>query len=199
MKSRTFKIANCDLEESPRRPREIPAVCLTEHGAIQAANVLNSPRAVTMGIHVVRAFVQLRDLLATSKELVQKFTELERKLAIHVRPSRQAITGILIQKLMSPTASKLAVSASPQTSTKNDVRGFREELRTRHVQSWFAALVEQEKVTPRNEGKPAWMVRTASDHSAQVRTQRGMPRWKALGLDTQLESSPTTHRSHDWS
>src|SRR3990170_4390669 len=31
----------------------------TEHGAIQAANVLNSPRAVTMGIHVVRAFVQL--------------------------------------------------------------------------------------------------------------------------------------------
>jgi hypothetical protein len=40
----------------------------TEHGAIQAANVLSSPRAVTMGIHVVRAFVQLRDLLASYKE-----------------------------------------------------------------------------------------------------------------------------------
>ena len=35
----------------------------TEHGAIQAANVLNSPRAIQMGIYVVRAFVQLRELL----------------------------------------------------------------------------------------------------------------------------------------
>jgi ORF6N domain len=63
----------------------------TEHGAIQAANVLNSPRAVMMGIHVVRAFVQLRDLLASNKELAHKFAELERKLATH----DQAITGIL--------------------------------------------------------------------------------------------------------
>lgn len=76
----------------------------TEHGAIQAANVLNSPRAVMMGIHVVRAFVQLRDLLATSKELAQKFAELERKLVTH----DQAITGILkaIHELMNPPAPK---------------------------------------------------------------------------------------------
>jgi hypothetical protein len=74
----------------------------TEHGAIQAANILNSPRAVTMGIHVVRAFVQLRDLLATNKELAQKFAELERKLATH----DQAITGILkaIHEMMNPPA-----------------------------------------------------------------------------------------------
>jgi hypothetical protein len=72
----------------------------TEHGAIQAANVLNSPRAVTTGIHVVRAFIQLRDLLASNKELAQKFAELERKLATH----DQAITGILkaIHELMNP-------------------------------------------------------------------------------------------------
>lgn len=74
----------------------------TEHGAIQAANILNSPRAVMMGIHVVRAFVQLRDLLATNKELALKFAELERKLATH----DQAITGILkaIQEMMNPPA-----------------------------------------------------------------------------------------------
>jgi hypothetical protein len=42
--------------------RYLPNV-FTEHGAIQAANVLNSPRAVEMGIYVVRAFVQLRELL----------------------------------------------------------------------------------------------------------------------------------------
>lgn len=63
----------------------------TEHGAIQAANVLNSPRAVLMGIHVVRAFAQLRDLLTSNKELAQKFAELERKVSTH----DQAITGIL--------------------------------------------------------------------------------------------------------
>ena len=72
----------------------------TEHGAIQAANVLSSPRAVLMGIHVVRAFVQLRDLLASNKELAQKFAELERKVSTH----DQAIVGILkaIRELMNP-------------------------------------------------------------------------------------------------
>jgi hypothetical protein len=48
----------------------------TEHGAIQAANVLNSPRAIAMGVYVVRAFVQLRDLLASNKALAQKLSEL---------------------------------------------------------------------------------------------------------------------------
>ncbi|MDP9050879.1 MAG: hypothetical protein M3O31_09205 [Acidobacteriota bacterium] len=38
----------------------------TEHGAIQAANILNSPRAVGMGVYVVRAFVKLRELLAST-------------------------------------------------------------------------------------------------------------------------------------
>jgi len=71
----------------------------TEYGAIQAANVLRSTRAVQMSLYVVRAFVQLRDLLASNMELAQKFAELERRLATH----DQAITGILktIRELMS--------------------------------------------------------------------------------------------------
>ena len=40
----------------------------TEHGAIQAANVLNSPRAVEMGIYVVRALVELRELLSSPSD-----------------------------------------------------------------------------------------------------------------------------------
>jgi hypothetical protein len=76
----------------------------TEHGAIQAANVLNSPHAIMMGVHVVRAFVQLRDLLASNKELAQKFAELERKVSTH----DAAIVGILkaIRELMNPPVSK---------------------------------------------------------------------------------------------
>jgi hypothetical protein len=44
----------------------------TEHGAIQAANVLNSPRAIAMGVYVVRAFVRLRDLLTSNTALARK-------------------------------------------------------------------------------------------------------------------------------
>ncbi|PKN01710.1 MAG: DNA-binding protein [Elusimicrobia bacterium HGW-Elusimicrobia-1] len=47
----------------------------TEHGAIQAANVLNSPRAVQMGVAIVRAFVRLRELLSTHKDIQRKVEE----------------------------------------------------------------------------------------------------------------------------
>jgi hypothetical protein len=63
----------------------------TEHGAIQAANVLNSPRAIAMGVFVVRAFVRLRELLASNTALARKLDELERKYKHH----DEAITAIL--------------------------------------------------------------------------------------------------------
>jgi hypothetical protein len=82
-----------------RDPR-YPPYAFTEHGAIMAATILNSPRAIEMSVYVVRAFVRLRDLLATNQELAQKFAELEHKVSSH----DQAITGILkaIRELMNP-------------------------------------------------------------------------------------------------
>ena len=76
----------------------------TEHGAIQAANVLNSRRAIAMGVHVVRAFVQLRELLSSNKELAQKLNELEHKLKNH----DEAIAAMLsaIRELLHPPAPK---------------------------------------------------------------------------------------------
>jgi phage regulator Rha-like protein len=55
----------------------------TEHGAIMAASVLNSKRAIEISVYVVRAFVKLREMLAAHKELALKLAELERKLAAH--------------------------------------------------------------------------------------------------------------------
>lgn len=74
----------------------------TEHGAIQAANILSSPRAIEMGVFVVRAFVKLREILASNKELACKVDELERKLQTHDR----AIVDILkaIRELMNSPA-----------------------------------------------------------------------------------------------
>jgi hypothetical protein len=55
----------------------------TEHGALMAASVLNSPKAVEMSILVVRAFVRLRQILATNRQLAAKLDELERRIAAH--------------------------------------------------------------------------------------------------------------------
>jgi hypothetical protein len=76
----------------------------TEHGALMAAMVLASPRAVEVSVYVVRAFVQLRDLLSSNKELAQRFADLERRLERKLSTHDQAIAGILdaIRQLMTP-------------------------------------------------------------------------------------------------
>ena len=75
-------VANCDhlkkLKYSPTLPH-----AFTEHGAVMLASVLNSPVAVQASIRVVRAFVRLREVLATHKELARKLTELERRIETH--------------------------------------------------------------------------------------------------------------------
>ena len=79
--------------------RYLPFV-FTEHGSIMAATVLNSPLAVEMIVFVVRAFVKLREMLSTHKEVARKIEELERKLADH----DEAIIGLFeaIRQLMGP-------------------------------------------------------------------------------------------------
>ncbi len=59
--------------------RHLPFV-FTEHGAIQAANILNSARAVKMGIYVVRAFVLLRSFLKSNRELTRRLEQLEARI-----------------------------------------------------------------------------------------------------------------------
>ena len=62
--------------------RKLP-FAFTEHGALMAASVLNSPKAVEMSILVVRAFVRLRQILASNRQLAAKLNELERRIAAH--------------------------------------------------------------------------------------------------------------------
>ena len=69
----------------------------TEHGAIMAANVLNSERAVQASVQVVRAFVRLREMLASNTALARKLDELEGKYDRHFRVVFDAI-----RQLMSP-------------------------------------------------------------------------------------------------
>ncbi len=80
----------------------------TEHGAIQAANVLNGPRAVETGVYVVRAFVKLRELLASNKEFARRLAELEARIEKKLTTHDQGIAAILsaIRQLMNPPTPK---------------------------------------------------------------------------------------------
>jgi hypothetical protein len=55
----------------------------TEHGAVMAANVLNSPKAVEMSVFVVRAFVKMREKLSATHELARRLAEIEKQLLVH--------------------------------------------------------------------------------------------------------------------
>ena len=59
-------------------PKSLP-FAFTEHCAIQASNVLATPQAVEMGVYLVRAFVRLREVLTSSRELAAKLDPLEQK------------------------------------------------------------------------------------------------------------------------
>ena len=80
----------------------------TEHGAIMAATILNSPRAIEMSVYVVRAFVQLREMLASNKELARRFAQLETRLDKRLTTHDEAIAAILaaIRQLMHPPVPK---------------------------------------------------------------------------------------------
>jgi ORF6N domain len=58
--------------------RKLP-LAFTEHGAIMAATVLNTPRAVEVSVYVVRAFVKLRELVSSHRELARRLDDLEQK------------------------------------------------------------------------------------------------------------------------
>jgi hypothetical protein len=80
----------------------------TEHGAIMAATILSSPRAVEMSVYVVRAFVQLREMLASNRELARRFAQLETRLDKKLTIHDEAIAAILaaIRQLMHPPVPK---------------------------------------------------------------------------------------------
>jgi hypothetical protein len=72
----------------------------TEHGAIMAATVLNSKRAIEMSIFVVRAFVGMRQALAVGQHVVSKLSELEARLDSHDAEIQDLVEAI--RELMAP-------------------------------------------------------------------------------------------------
>ena len=90
------------------RGRSRPSQAITEQGAIMAATVLNSARAVEMSVYVVRAFVKLRQILASNVDLARKLEALEQSVATLDTKTKKQFEEVYtaIRALMSPIHSK---------------------------------------------------------------------------------------------
>src|SRR5881398_470742 len=93
----------------------------TEHGAIMAATVLNSQRAIEMSIFVVRAFVRMREALAANRQIVAKLTELESRLESHDADIQELVEAI--RELMAPPARNGRKIGFDYTSSSPKLRG----------------------------------------------------------------------------
>ena len=79
--------------------RKYAPFAFTEHGALQAANVLNSPKACTMSIYVIRAFVRMREELSANQAIAKRLAEIDNTLFTHdaaLRDLYQKIRPLLL-------------------------------------------------------------------------------------------------------
>ena len=79
------------LRFSPALPN-----AFTEHGAIMAASVLNSPRAIEVSVAVVRAFIRLRRIIESHEDLARKLTTMEKKYDAQFRVIFDAIRQLML-------------------------------------------------------------------------------------------------------
>jgi len=91
-----------------RGGRRTAPYAFTEQGVAMLSSVLNSPRAIAVNIEIMRAFVRLREVLASNKALAAKLDELEQRVSRKLQTHDQAIAGILdaIRRLMAPPEPK---------------------------------------------------------------------------------------------
>ena len=99
-----LKLQFATLKTGRGQHRKYLQYVFTEHGAIMAATLLNSSRATELSVYVVRAFVELRGMLASNRELAVKVHSLERKVSVHERN---------IAELVDSMAELLATPAPP--------------------------------------------------------------------------------------
>lgn len=97
-----------------RRNERFAPYVFTEHGSIMAATLLNSPRAVEMSIYIVRAFVQLRELLAANKQLARRLDELQKGIGRKFGTYDQMLSGILasLRQLQNPESRPIGFTAA---------------------------------------------------------------------------------------
>lgn len=97
-------VAECDHLSQLRFSPHLP-LAFTEHGALMAANVLNSEQAIHMSVFIVRAFVRLRSIYSSHIELARRLDELDAKVGQHDVALRSIVDAIR-QLMVPPSADR---------------------------------------------------------------------------------------------
>jgi len=109
--------------------RYLPNV-FTEHGAIMAASILSSKRAIEMSIFVVRAFVQMRQALLVNQQVVSKLSELEARLDEHDAELEDLVAAIHELMAPLPANNRRIGFLAPAESTKSQTKVVAKSLGT---------------------------------------------------------------------
>lgn len=99
-------IANCDHLKKLKFSHTNP-YAFTEHGTIMLANVLNTSTAIETSVLIVRAFVKLREILSTHKDLERKIIELESKYDKQFKLIFEAIRGLMQQEQLDENRTRI--------------------------------------------------------------------------------------------
>lgn len=115
------------LEPGRGRYSKYLPYAFTEHGALMASTVLNSPRAVAMSVYIIRAFVKMREDLAANAAILKRLAEIDRTLLVHDSALRD-----IYQKLR-PLLEPPPLPPKPQIGfhVKEDVLPYRVKRRTK--------------------------------------------------------------------
>lgn len=111
--------------KSARGGRRYLPHAFTEHGAVMAATVLNSKRAIEMSVFVVRAFVRMRETLLLNQRVVSKLSELEARLDQHDSELQEIVEAIRELMAPLPANSRRIGFEAPSGSTKDQKKALR--------------------------------------------------------------------------
>ncbi len=75
-------VANCDHLARLKFSKSLPWA-FTEHGALMASNVLNTPEAMKMSVFIIRAFIKQREMLSTNASILRRLAEIDKSLLLH--------------------------------------------------------------------------------------------------------------------
>ena len=103
----TSLISQNAMSKHGRGGRRTLPYAFTEHGAVMAANILKSPRAVQISVFVVRAFVKMREMLIEQRDLAKKLEHLEDRLTERLDIHETAIVEVLRQVMTLLTPHKI--------------------------------------------------------------------------------------------
>ena len=146
-------ISQTAMSKPGRGGRRTLPYAFTEHGAVMAANILKSPRAVQMSVFVVRAFVKMREILIEQKDLAKKLADLEERLTERLDVHETAIVEVLRQVmiLLNPPQERPKKPTKPIGFEVKEGRALYEKRRRRgKFESGCRQIGETEK--DRNKG-----------------------------------------------